>query len=98
MQSAVAPDLRAYDAAQHSFIVFDNVNNTAFTLDHRAMFQSNNDVHSLGDSKTGMYKYDVWLHKVPLVVTVGMTAKWDSNEDWIRENCIVIFLQGPSWI
>ncbi len=69
-----------------------------FILENRAMFQSNNDVHALGDSKTGMYKYDVWLHRVPLAVTVDLSATWDSNEDWIRENCIEIFLQGPSWI
>ena len=52
-----------------------------FILEDRAMFQSNNDVHALGDSKTGMYKYDVWLHRVPLVVTVALSATWDSNED-----------------
>ena len=41
------------------------------------MFQANNDIHTLGDSKTGMYSYDVWLYQVPLVVTVDMNAKWD---------------------
>ena len=61
VQTAVAPDLRAYDAEFHSYIVFDNVNDMRFVMDYRALFQANNDIHTLGESKTGMYSYDVWL-------------------------------------
>ena len=39
------------------------------------MFQANNDLHTLGESKTGMYAYDVWLHRVPIVVTVDLSAQ-----------------------
>ena len=97
VQSAVDPDLRNYDEAIHSFILFDNVNSMKFILDQRALFQANNDVHTLGESKTGCYSYSVWLHAVRIVVTVDMSAKWDSNELWIKENCMEIFLKGPSW-
>ena len=51
VQSAVAPDLRGYEPAKHSYIVFDNVNDMAFVLNHRALFQANNDVHTLGEPK-----------------------------------------------
>ena len=98
VQSALAPDLRAYKSENHSFIVFDNVNDMKFVLDYRALFQANNDVHTLGESKTGMYSYDVWLFQVPLVLTVDMSAKWDSGELWIKDNCVEVLLHGPSWI
>ena len=97
VQSATAPDLRSYDADVHPYIVFDNVNDMKFILDFRALFQANNDLHTLGESRTGCYVYDVWIYKVPIVVTVDMTATWDPQELWIRENCFDVFLQGPCW-
>jgi len=98
VQSALSPDLRGYDPSVHSYIIFDNVNNMEFVLDHRALFQANNDMHTLGESKTGMYSYDVWIWKVPIVVTVDLSARWDRTEPWIRDNSMLVFLSGPSWI
>lgn len=98
VQSALSPDLRAYNPDVHKYIVFDNVNDAKFILDYRAMFQANNDIHTLGDSKTGMYAYDVWLFQVPIVVTVDMSARWDSEEQWIKENCFEVLLEGQSWM
>ena len=98
VQSAVSPDLRGYDPAVHSYILFDNVNDMSFVLDYRAMLQASNDIHRLGDSKTGCYSYDVWLWKVPIVVTVDTSANWDQQEPWIYANSKYIFLEGPSWI
>ena len=77
--------------------IFDNVNEMSFLLEHRALFQANNDLHILGESKTGMYSYDVWLWRVPIVVTVDMSAKWNPAEPWIRDNSFHVFLEGPSW-
>ena len=98
VQSAAAPDLRSYNPDIHSYIVFDNVNHMEFVLMHRALFQANNDIHTLGESKTGCYSYDVWIWRVPIVVTVDMSAVWDPAELWIKDNCHNVFLQGPSWI
>lgn len=97
VQSAITPDLRNYKPEVHDYIVFDNVNDMKFILDYRALFQANNDIHTLGDSKTGIYSYDIWLFKVPMVVTVDMSAKWDPMELWIKDNCFDVFLDGPSW-
>ena len=87
VQSALDPDLRNYDSDWHSYIVFDNVNDMRFVLDQRALFQSNNDLHKLGESKTGLYSYTVGLFQIPLVVTVDMSAKWDKNEPRLNVNC-----------
>lgn len=98
VQSAVSPDLRSYDSSVHSYIVFDNVNDMKFVLNYRALFQANNDIHTLGESKTGCYAYDVWLWKVPIVVTVDLSANWNLLEPWVRDNCFDIFLDGPCWV
>ena len=70
----------------------------AFVIDYRALFQANNDIHTLGKSKTGCYSYDVWLWKVRMVVTIDMTARWDGGEEWIKENCVEVMLDGPCWV
>ena len=57
-----------------------------FDLKERALFQANNDLHTLAGSRTGMYAYSVWLFAVPLVVTVDLTAEWDSTEIWLADN------------
>ena len=41
--------------------ILDNVNDLQFVWDYRAILQSNNDTHRLGDSGTGMYPYTVYL-------------------------------------
>ena len=98
VQSALSPDLRGYDPHVHNYILFDNVNDMSFVLDYRALFQANNDVHTLGDSKTGMYSYDIWIWRVPIVITVDLSADWDQAEPWIHANSMHVFLRGPSWV
>ena len=53
VQSAPAPDLKEFQREEHGYILFDNVNHMDFVLDERALFQralfqSNNDIHTLG--------------------------------------------------
>ena len=98
VQNAEAADLRAFSREKHGYILFDNVNDMEFVLSQRALFQSNNDIHTLGESKTGMYSYQVWLFKVPLVVTVDMSAVWDPMEPWIKENHVEIYLTSPCYL
>ena len=44
-----------------------------------------------------MYSYDVWLWRVPIVVTVDLSARWQQDEPWINDNSVCVFLDGPSW-
>ena len=41
--------------------VLDNVNHLQFILDYRAVLQSNQETHRLGDSATSMYAYTTYL-------------------------------------
>ena len=97
VQSAASADLKGFNNDVHGYIVFDNVNDQEFILSQRALLQANNDVHTLADSKTGIYAYDVWLYQVPIVVTVDMSATWDPHEDWIAANSVEVFLHGPCY-
>ena len=49
-------------------------------MDSSALFQANNDFRALGESRAGMYAYQFWLWRMPLVVTIGDSAEWDSRE------------------
>ena len=51
VQSALAPDLKGFSRDTHDYILFDNVNNMDFVLNHRALFQANNDLHALGEPR-----------------------------------------------
>ena len=57
----------------------------AGSVDFRVLFQTNNDIHTLGESKTGIYSY-VWLWSVPIVFTVDLRATWDPDEIWMKAN------------
>ena len=98
VQDAETADLRTFSRDKHGYIVFDNVNNMDFVLSQRAIFQSNNDIHTVGESKTGIYSYHVWLYQVPLVFTVDLSARWNKDEPWMRENHIEINLLGPCYL
>ena len=86
-----------YDPSKHSYLLFDNVNDMSFVLNSRALFQANNDVHTLGDSKTRIYSYEVWIWRVPIAITIDMSARWDQQEPWIQANSHEVFLDGPAW-
>ena len=98
VQNAEAADLREYNEDDYGYILFDNVNDMEFILSQRALFQSNNDIHTLGQSKTGMYSYNVWLFRVPIVVTIDLSARWNSQEPWISENMQELYLHFPAYV
>jgi hypothetical protein len=87
----------SFEWTYHGMIIFDNVNDDSFVLNWRAMMQANNDVHVLGSSATGMYAYRIWLWGVPIVLTVDLQAKWNSDDGWIRENCYEVVFTEPCY-
>ena len=89
---------RGYDPGKHAYLLFDNVNHVDFVLNYRALFQANNDIHTLGDSRTGVYSYDVWLWRVPIVVTIDLSAAWDPAEAWIQANSVDVYLDRGCWV
>ena len=98
VQSAAAADLKNFSNDTHGYIVFDNVNHHDIVLSQRALFQANNDIHTLADSKTGIYAYSVWLYQVPIVVAVDTSSMWNPQEAWLAANSVDVLLSGPCYV
>ena len=49
------------------------------------------------DSKTGIYAYQVWLYKMPIVVTADLSAYREPSEPWVKANWFDVFLPGPCY-
>ena len=94
----VAPDLKAYSPEEHGYILFDNVNHMDFILNVRTLFQANNDLHTLGASRTGIYSYSVWLFRCRLVVTVDLSAVLEGSEPWLADNMFELFFDDPCYL
>lgn len=93
-------DLRGFEHEKHDALVLDNVNSFQVVLDHRALLQSNNDVHKLGESTTGIYSYSVYLWGVPIMITLDLDvdAKTELEQsEWLRANVLLDVLpQGAT--
>ena len=98
VQQAGSLDFRGYSSERNDIIVLDNVNDMKIVLHNRAVLQANNEIHTLAESKTGIYSYSVWLWRVPIVITVDDRAKWDPDDPWVKDNCFLLKLTGPTWI
>ena len=94
LQAEIAANLRTFSLERHGYIAFDNLNSSQLILSQRAMMQSNCDVHTLGQSKTGIYSYPVYLHAVPIIFAVDHSAEWDAAEPWLSENMVLIELRA----
>lgn len=97
VQGATAAELQHYDRDSHGFILFDNCNSMSFVLSQRALFQANPDFHRLGQSQTNIFSYQVYLFRVPIVITIDESTDWDDDEPWIRENQHLVQLTGPCY-
>ena len=53
--------------------------------------------HVLGSSATGMYACRIWRWGMPIVLTVDLQAKWNSDDGWIQENCYEVVFTEPCY-
>ena len=97
MQSAEAPDLKTYDPGLHTYVALGSETDMKFVMNYRALLQANNDIRTLGEAKKGMYSYEVHLWRIPIVIAVDMSARWNPNDLWIQEHCFDVLLTGPCW-
>ena len=69
-----------------------------FVLERLALVQANKLQHVAAHCRRladGICACRVWLHRVPIVMTAGESAQWNSTERWIRENMFELVLHGP---
>ena len=96
VQGAPAPDLKDCNGNPRGYILFKKLSDVQFVLDHWAWVQANNSLRTLGLLQTGMYARRVWLHKVPIFVTVDDSAQWNSAKPRVHENMFEV-LERPCY-
>ena len=101
MASAPEPNLKDYDHEQHDLILFDECSAEKVLL-QKKLFQAPLSAVSLGQSTTGCFAYDVWVHAKLLVVASNV---WHhdvhelrkADADWLAANSLVLDVSEPLW-
>ena len=100
VQHAKHPDLRDFRRGFHRAVVLDEVSGPEFIVSNKKVLQAHVDGAKLGQSATQLYVYEVFLWRVPLILT---TNKWKydhmdaSDRNWIEANCVPIEISEPVW-
>ena len=84
-------NLQKFQYGHHDALILDNLVEWSLILKHRALLQSNTDVHILGESTTGVYAYRVFLWAIPVCITLDadvQRAPFDSSE-WLQANVLL---------
>jgi len=91
-QHAAHPDLREFDPSKHQAVVMDDIAGSDFVLANKKLLQAHADGAKLGQSPTQTLAYEVFLWRVPVVVTTNhwSAAHHDAvDQEWLAKNCVV---------
>jgi len=100
VQHADHPDLRGYVRGHHTAVLLDEVSSPQFIVANKKLLQAHVDGAILGQSATQMYTYEVFLWKVPIMLTTNNFHLEDMAEhdrDWIHQNCVCMHVAEPVW-
>ena len=92
----MCPDLRDLDEDTPG-VFFDEAS-LRMILFQKKLFQAINRPVKLGQTNTGMYSYDVYVHRRMLVVANNTFAEEykhlnEADKDWIDQNVIPVFVK-----
>ena len=97
-QHAKHLDLRDFDLDVHSVVVLDDISGPEFVVNNKKLLQQHIDGAKLGQSLTQNLSYEVFLWRVPTIVTTNYwdTTKLDDEDaDWVTKNCVVVNVTEP---
>ena len=94
------PDrMRTFSRKKHDAIVFDDLRDFQYIVDHQEKFQGKSDAQlEFGTTAGGQCAYTKWLHRVPVVVTANNTtknAKLLDTDDFLGDHRVLVRLAGP---
>ena len=101
VQHAAHPDLKEFDRAVHQALLLDEVSSPAFIVANKKLLQAHMDGAILGQSSTQLYSYEVWLWRIPIMLTTnnfdfsGYTA---ADKNWITTNCVDVYIGESVWL
>ena len=101
MAAAPEPNLKEYDHELHDLILFDECSAQKVLL-QKKLFQAPLSPISLGQSATGCFAYNVWVHAKLLVVASNV---WHHevhelrqiDADWLAAKSLVMDVKKPLW-
>ena len=99
-QHARYPDLRSIDREKHQAVVLDDIAGTSFVLSNKKLLQAHIDGATLGQSPTQHYVYEVFLWRIPIIVTTNRWSTEDldaADKDWLAQNCVVEAVVERVW-
>ena len=73
-------NIQAWDHRVHSHLVLDNVNSSAYIMRWRHVLMGPPEAVQLGQSGTGMYVYDVFLGRKPVICSMDEDAVWEEKK------------------
>ena len=98
VQHAEHPDLHGFRRHHHLAVVLDEVAKPAFIAENKKLLQAHVDGAILGQSATQLYTYEIFLWRVPIILTIN---NWDlsglaaDQREWIETNCVAVNIAEP---
>jgi len=95
------PDLRQFEALRHTYVLFDECSPKC-VLKNKKLFQASSSFVTLGASQTNMLAYQVWFHRVRIIVASNLfqqelQALQHADAMWVMENMVYVPVQQPLW-
>ena len=85
----------------HKAVLFDEVSSPEFVVGNKKVLQAHIDGAILGQSATQLYTYEVFLWKIPLMLTTNnweYSAFTESDKNWLETNCVAVHIDSPVWV
>ena len=92
------PDLHGFRRNEHRAVLLDEVATPSFITNNKKLLQAHVDGAILGQSPTQSYTYEVFLWRVPIILT---TNNWrlekltDEDREWLSSNCVAVHVSEP---
>ena len=90
-------NIQAWDHRTHSHLVLDNVNSSEFIMRWRHVLMGPPEPVQLGQSSTGMYAYNVFLGRKPVVCSMDEDATWETKK-WLDANCEIVWVGDKCFV
>lgn len=100
IENSMHPNLKGFRRGRHLAILLDEMKEPAFLTNNKKVLQSHVDGAWLGDSPTQQYVYEVFLWKIPIIIT---TNNWSleklppQDREWVIANSVAIYVGEPVW-
>ena len=98
VQHAEHPDLRSFRRLEHQAILLDEVADPVFIVNNKELLQAHVDGAKLGQSPTQLFSYDVFVWRVPIMLTTNNWCLGELAEDqreWVTSICSAIHVGDP---